>query len=227
MFANSNPVTSSQRAVHACLGAIVQRHLSFPYQRPISAIGLNQFEQLLETVGRSPRPLILDSGCGTGESTFELARQWPNHWVVGVDKSAARLSAGQRRRNGQGYENAILLRCCLVDFFQLSKKFNLNCARHYLLYPNPWPKPGHLKRRWHAHPAFPDLLSLKGTLELRCNWRIYADEFAYALECAGARGDVESFTPQTALTPFERKYAASGHLLWRCVAQLTDSNPSG
>jgi tRNA G46 methylase TrmB len=40
-------------------------------------------------------PLILDAGCGVGHSTIQLAREFPDHWVIGVDQSEDRLS----RRN--------------------------------------------------------------------------------------------------------------------------------
>jgi tRNA-dihydrouridine synthase C len=37
-------------------------------------------------------PLILDAGCGVGHSTIQLARAFPDHWVIGVDQSEDRLS---------------------------------------------------------------------------------------------------------------------------------------
>jgi tRNA (guanine-N7-)-methyltransferase len=36
--------------------------------------------------------LILDAGCGVGHSTIQLARAFPDHWVIGVDQSEDRLS---------------------------------------------------------------------------------------------------------------------------------------
>src|SRR6185295_9756492 len=90
----------------------------------------------------------------------------------------------------------------------------------YLLYPNPWPKAEHVKRRWHAHAVLADILKLGGLLELRSNWDVYADEFAQALRIAGCAAVCEAYVPLQALTPFERKYVASGHALWRCCAEL-------
>ena len=88
--------------------------------------------------------------------------------------------------------------------------------QHWLLYPNPWPKPAQLARRWHGHPVFPSLLALGGTLILRSNWRIYAEEFALAARlCGAATSAVVSFRPVDPLSPFERKYAASGHELFQ------------
>ena len=66
--------------------------------------------------------------------------------------------------------------------------------------------------------VFPLLPRLAPETELRTNWRIYAEEFARAWEILGLpRPEVERIEvdPGAALTPFERKYALSGHDLWR------------
>lgn len=62
--------------------------------------------------------------------------------------------------------NAILLRAELSDFFTLvAYESDWVVHSHYLLYPNPYPKGKHLKRRWHGHPIFPVMLSI-GTSHL-------------------------------------------------------------
>ncbi|HSH49642.1 MAG TPA: SAM-dependent methyltransferase, partial [Halomonas sp.] len=100
------------------------------------------------------------------------------------------------------------------------------------LYPNPYPKPRHLKMRWQGHPVFPAILALGGRLELRSNWRIYVEEFALALrQATGLEAEVERYRPASAcaddvdldsayLSPFEKKYHRSGQPLWRLVASL-------
>jgi len=218
MFANSRSIQSAQAAPHPRLHDTVQKHLLMPFRRAPSAAGRTAFDAV---TARLREPFILDAGCGTGASTLALARQFPHRQVLGVDKSAARLAIGQRalaRTDAPG--NVLLLQCELVDFWQLTAAAGLRCERQFLLYPNPWPKPEHLKRRWHAHPVFADLLKAGGKLELRTNWRIYADEFAQALRIAGFSAQCAPFAAQQPLTPFERKYAASGHALWRVEAVL-------
>jgi tRNA G46 methylase TrmB len=188
--------------------------LATTWRQPIRAFSQAAFsaiEHLAEA------DLILDAGCGTGQSTAELARQFPDHAVVGIDRSEARLA-----RAPELPANAVLVRADLVDFWRFARRAGWTLQRHYLLYPNPWPKPGHLQRRWHAHPVWPDLLSLGGKLELRTNFGVYAEEFARALELAGYSSHLQvlSLAPEAAISPFETKYARSGHRLFRVTANL-------
>ena len=218
MLANSREIRSAQGAPHPRLGEIVRRHLNTPYRRAPSDSGRRAFATVERRLAQAP--FILDAGCGSGAGTLALARNYPQSLVLGIDKSAARLKVGQGQiEAGRTPTNAVLLRCELVDFWQLAVAAGLCCERQFLLYPNPWPKAEHLKRRWHAHPVLPALLALGGSIELRTNWRVYAEEFAQALQIAGVSAHCAASVPQEPLTPFERKYLASGHTLWRCVAQ--------
>jgi tRNA (guanine-N7-)-methyltransferase len=218
VYATSRLVTSSQGAPHPRLAEIVARHLREPYRREPSAAGREAFATIVDRL-TADGGFILDAGCGTGASTLALARLFPDTLVIGVDKSAARLDVGERALLvGVAPRNAVLLRCDLVDFWQLAATAKLRCRAQFLLYPNPWPKPEHVMRRWHAHPVLPALLALGGTIELRTNWRLYADEFVQALRISGWSAECATLSPDAPLTPFERKYAAAGHTLWRCHA---------
>lgn len=209
---------SSQTDVHPRLDEVVRRHLGSTWRAPIHAHTRAAFESVAPTA-RTAGSVILDSGCGTGHSTAYLAGLYPRSLVVGVDKSCARLAACPELP-----ANAIVVRAELADFWRLAAAAGWSLSRHCLFYPNPWPKPGHLRRRWHAHPVFPALLALGGAFELRTNFEIYAREFARALELAGAGAPmVVSFSPDSPVSPFERKYADSGHRLYKLIINLEDS----
>lgn len=141
----------------------------------------------------------------------------PDKLVIGVDRSAGRL----RRAPARLPDNALVLRSDLVDFWRLAHGADWRLAGHYLLYPNPYPKPAQRGRRWHGHPVFPALVALGGRLELRSNWSVYAEELAGTLAAYGAGVTVErGFEPGEPISEFERKYAASGHTLYRVTADL-------
>lgn len=153
---------------------------------------------------------MLDAGCGTGSSTHALAERHPGAQVLGIDRSEHRLA-----RAPAAHSNELRVRARLEDAWRLLQLRGERPIRQYLLYPNPWPKPGHLGHRWYAHPVWPVVLALGGVLTLRSNWRIYVEECATALRLHGLHvPPVVSFSPDVALTPFERKYADSGHALY-------------
>ena len=222
MHANSPAIESLQRGPHRRLAEVVERHHRNAWRQPIAAHSQLAWAALREwLLARQDLPLILDSGCGTGASSMGLAARNPGSVVVGVDQSLQRLSRQGEVGDGllQLADNSGLLRAPLQDLWRLMLADGIRPQRHLIWYPNPWPKPQHLQRRWHAHPVFPTVLALGGALEVRSNWRIYLDEFAQALALSGW---TSAITPVDAeadpVTPFERKYRDSGHPLWRLAA---------
>lgn len=215
---SSRVVVSSQPGPHHDLARRVSRALASPLQKPIAAHTQAAFEQAAAWLATQDRPLILDAGCGVGLSTRRLAAAFPEHAVIGVDRSADRLS----RDHGALPANALLIRADLVDFWRLAQGAGWAPARHYVLYPNPHPKAAQLKMRWHGHPVLPSLLALGGRLELRTNWRLYAEEFALAVaQVTGREATVTQYAPSgDYLTPFEAKYDQSGQPLWQLTVNL-------
>lgn len=137
--------------------------------------------------GTATRAVILDSGCGTGESTIHIARRFPNIPVIGIDKSEVRLDKAGNPSQTAGEDvpaNTFWIRAELLDFWRLAldrvKTGEWTMPYHAVYYPNPWPKQSEATRRFHMHPIFPTLLALGQTTELRTNWEIYAREFAEA-----------------------------------------------
>ncbi len=215
---NSRGITSNQTGPHNKLVEVVQRHLQHQSQKPFSEHTLEAFEAAQGWLNGFNGDLILDSCCGVGESTANLAKLFPQARIIGIDKSA--LRTGKHEHYDQGTENHLVLRADVIDFWRLAKQAGWKPVRHYLLYPNPYPKSAHLQRRWHASPSFADIVGLGGRIEVRSNWRIYIEEFAQALQVVGYTCQAESYQADTPMTPFERKYWNSGQQSWRVVTQL-------
>jgi len=121
--------------------------------------------------------------------------------------------------NNNNNNNVLLLRAELSDFWKccLSSpqwKNHVEIHKHYLLYPNPYPKKKRLGNRFYAHPAFPLLMMAtlmrgeggggndggieedgekKTSLVVRSNWKGYLQEFKAAVEvwsrCGGSFDD--------------------------------------
>lgn len=218
MFGNSRRVTSDQTDISPRLPI----NLRNGYRKPFAAGAQQTFAALDRHRLRHAGPVCLDAGCGTGESTVMLAQRHPEALVVGIDRSAHRLA---RRGIGSGpvfFEgNAVWVQMDVVDFWRLAAGAGWRCSHHYFLYPNPWPKHKHLKKRWYAHPTFASVLALSGQLEVRSNWEIYIREFAH---CVAQRCDstpvIDTLRVEQPLSPFEAKYAASQHRLLRLQVRL-------
>ncbi|MBR4917009.1 MAG: hypothetical protein IKZ45_08035 [Fibrobacter sp.] len=240
-------VTTNQEGIFENLEKVVRKYALSSYLRPIADHTREAFAQAVAFVEKfysSAEPsvgngtaykVILDSGCGTGESTVNIALAHPGIPVIGIDKSVARLS---KAGSSTTPPNAFHIRAELLDFWRLALD-EVTAGRwqipyHALYYPNPWPKQSEATRRFHLHPIFPTFLQLGETIELRTNWEIYAREFAMAAGVSsggdndGGRDDdagnktpraisCEAFQPEQPITAFERKYNEARQQLWRVV----------
>ena len=210
-------VTTNQTDIYKNLEQVVRKYATTRFLRPIADHTREAFESAKEFVrkfyasensatsvpasasagspsnaeGSLPASycVILDSGCGTGESTLHLARKFPGVPVIGIDKSAMRLNkAGNiHQLEAAGTDqpaNAFWVRAELLDFWKLAleevQAGRWQVLHHAVYYPNPWPKESEATRRFHLHPIFPTLMALGDITELRTNWEIYAREFAEA-----------------------------------------------
>jgi len=220
MSGNSRFISSAQSGPHSDLPDLLRRHLAHPFRKPLADYNREAFAAALAVrdAWNPQAPLIVDAGCGVGWSTLRIAADFPDHFVFGVDQSVDRINRGKPLPLPA---NATLVRADLVDFWRLLAADGIRLARHYNLYPNPWPKIGHLARRWHGHAVFPVWRELGGIVECRSNWDIYIEEMALALSLlSGEPVLAEAYATDDPMTPFEKKYLASGHGLWRCWVDL-------
>lgn len=214
--ANSSPVQSAQTEVHPRLFEVLERHLGHADQTPIADFSRAIWPQVHAFLSSRPS-FVLDLGCGTGYSTAQLALKHPLCAVLGVDRSVVRLT---KQQSAVVPDNALCVRMDQFDLLRLLAGAAIQAEITYLLYPNPSPKAEHLKRRWHAHAILPTLLAQSKALELRTNWSVYAQEFAAALRFCQWQTTLENIAADApAISLFEAKYRASGHALFRVIAQ--------
>eukprot|EP00980_Cylindrotheca_fusiformis_P021710 scaffold8535_cov132-Cylindrotheca_fusiformis.AAC.18 len=215
LFSSSAPATSTQYTIEEegvdpdVLKKTIRKHCQhldrFLEAKPVATHTQEAFSALQEALSsRIPAesPIILDSGCGTGKSTEILGKIYPNHTIVGVDRSLVRLTKSGLTKSGLYHReeeeeepsplvtreggNVFLVRAELTDFWRLwlqsSSSSSLQLPeKHFVLYPNPYPKKRRFQNRWYAHPAFPLLLQMQSQeLIVRSNWKAYLEDFAAA-----------------------------------------------
>lgn len=209
---NSRSIVSNQTGVHDDLEKVVNKHLTSEFKKPYAEFSLQLFAELEQQVNdfmsQGGKGVILDSCCGIGESSYHHAKANPEYLVIGVDKSEHRLDKHEFHHDK--LTNLILARGDLNDLWRLIAKADWPITEHFILYPNPWPKSKHLQRRWHGAPVFSALPAIGNKLIVRSNWPIYIDEFQQALKIAGVDSEKVEYRGTEAITPFERKYWASG-----------------
>ena len=226
MKSTSRNIASNQEGIHEDLEKIVRRHLDHEFKKPVAEHNAKAYAKAIAQVNRAA--LIFDSGCGNGNSTLALAKQFPEAYIIGIDKSACRI--GKQATTSISASDTMLIcgnnycivRADLLDFWRLASNDNIKLLRHFILYPNPWPKKHHFQRRWHGSPVYRQILSLGGALELRSNWPIYLQEFAAALALSGYHCEPHKLDidPARPISDFESKYHDSGHTLWQLKVNL-------
>ncbi len=216
---DSKAIVTNQPGIHEKLTEIVAKHIEHPSQKPIQAHTQQAFDEMDVIVKSFSGPVILDSCCGVGQSTRLLAQQNPNALVIGVDKSAHRITRNVdevKRNDGEGIvDNYHLVRADLNDFYRLVVAAEWSVSKHYILYPNPWPKAKHVQRRWHGSAVFPQIIAVGSEIILRSNWQLYLQEFQVAAAISGFLGSITKVSDEQPLTPFEAKYQASGQICWQ------------
>lgn len=222
---DSKAIITNQTGIHEKLNEVVAKHLSHPFKKPYQQHTQQAFKEMDTLVqaflqANPTGEIILDACCGVGQSSRILALQNPQALVIGVDKSAHRINRkveGFSEENGYNAQNYHLVRADLNDFYRLVKAANWPVSKHYILYPNPWPKSKHLQRRWHGSAVFPQMINIGDTLILRSNWRLYLEEFQQAAKQMALHGELSqvNVAVEQALTPFEAKYQASDQICWQ------------
>ncbi len=216
---SSQPVSSQQAFASRKVRQVLSRYSS-EYQRPIPSHTAIAFQAAHAAFQRSGKDsCILDAGCGTGVSTELLAVRYPDSFIIGVDKSAKRLERGANARqilptkSMDHTPHFIHVRGELMGFLQLAYEHGLLFKMIFFLYPNPWPKKNHLKRRVHLWPVAPLLPRITEAIECRTNWGTFAIEFARAMQVLGFETlhVQRNFSTESPITLFEKKYLASNH----------------
>lgn len=224
MKKDSNPVISNQTGVHENIDSLVERYNKTSFKKPFSQASLKSFEEIKSKVNQRPNNnIVLDMGCGVGESSFHLSSEFPDSLVVGIDKSIDRLQRNNDFKK-DAPANMLLVRADLIDMWRLffDHKELFNIKKQLILYPNPYPKKKHLKLRWYGQPIFKYILGLGCTIELRSNWEQYLKDFLFTTQLflPKVESKVECFVPKNIMTPFERKFLNSSQELYRLILEV-------
>lgn len=163
----------------------------------------------------------MEIGFGRGDTLVTMAKMHPEHDYLGVDVHRPGIGHLLMEIKAAQLTNVRVLCADVVDVLQ----YNLlpHCLDTvYLLFPDPWPKKRHHKRRL-VQPDFILMLAQRiksgGCLHLATDWQNYAEQMLEVLEAAPeftncVNGGVAPRPPERPLTRFEQRGRQLGHGVW-------------
>ena len=164
---------------------------------------------------------VLEIGPGTGDVLAAMAAARPERDHLGIEVYRPGLGSLLRRLESAGLDNVRLF--CADAVLVLDRLPAASLDEVYLLFPDPWPKRAHHKRRI-VQPDFVARIARclvpGGRFHLATDWRDYARHMRSVLEAApGFVNDVAPghFAERPADRPvsrFERRGLRLGHEVW-------------
>ncbi len=201
------------------------------YERLMPRYGIAYRAERLapETVFGRHAPVVLEIGCGMGETTVAIATATPATDFIGVEVYPAGVGALLRRIEEAAIDN---LRVIEHDAVEVVRDMiaPASLAGVHIFFPDPWPKKRHHKRRL-VQSGFIALLASRiapgGYLHCATDWAPYAiqmlevlaaepllDNTAGPVKVAESIEDCTGFAPRPdhrPLTKFEQRGLRLGH----------------
>jgi len=180
---------------------------------------------------RAPR--VVEIGFGNGDHLAALAAAHPERDYLGIEvhrPGVGRLLMGIEQR---GLTNVRIV--CHDAVAVLEQQIALNCLDEVLiLFPDPWPKKRHHKRRLIQSEfvaVLADRLQGDGVVRLATDWEPYALQMLEVLDAATPLRNMAQdgrFMPrpaERARTRFELRGERLGHAVWDLAYRAKDPQP--
>jgi tRNA (guanine-N7-)-methyltransferase len=174
----------------------------------------------LDTLFGRSAPRVVEIGFGNGESLAALATAWPDHDFIGIEVHRPGVGHLLNLIADNGLTNLRLVNGDAVEFIQ-HHIGDGTLDRILLLFPDPWPKTRHHKRR-QVQPVWADLMRQKlkigGLIHLATDWEAYAGQMVEVMSATTGllnRGSPFISRPDYRLTTrFEQRGLHLGHEVW-------------
>ncbi|MEO8440308.1 MAG: tRNA (guanosine(46)-N7)-methyltransferase TrmB [Spartobacteria bacterium] len=184
----------------------------------------NYFAPLdLTTVFPHPGPLELDIGCGDGAFIAAQAERFPERNFLGLEKLGGRVLRASKKASRLGLRNVRVLRIESSYAVQyLLPPGSVDTV--HLLFPDPWPKKKHRRRRI-VTPEF--LASVHRLLVPKGRFRVATDQKDYfgairELIAGSGFGEVAPAESETfPVTTFEKHFVREGVPIYRLELRKT------
>ncbi len=95
---------------------------------------------------RSGEPWVLEIGCGHGHFLTDYAAANRQQFCIGIDLISRRVEKSGRKRERQGLDNLEFHKAEVEEFLEALPD-EQQFRDVFMLYPDPWPKKRHFRRR--------------------------------------------------------------------------------
>ena len=170
-------------------------------------------------------PLWVEIGFGSGDTLLSLAERFSEYNFLGIEVHAPGVGHLLNGIEQQQLSNLRVIRHDAVEVLETMLPPE-SIDRALVLFPDPWPKKRHHKRRL-VNPPFINLLASRlkvgGVLHCATDWQEYADEMLEQLEscnCLLNQSPDKGFSEQPdyrQLTRFEKRGMRLGHEVFDLV----------
>lgn len=180
----------------------------------------NYFQVLdLQSVFPRCAPLEVDLGCGDGSFLVALAEQNPQRNFIGIERLLGRVRSACRKIARENLNNARVIR--IETSYAVAHLFSPNSVSvFYLLFPDPWPKRRHQRRRIVTEEF---LQAIRRALSPDGSFIIATDEREYFEEIRRQSEKMSGFPAQPIghsmlpVTTFEKHFLERGLEIHRLV----------
>jgi tRNA (guanine-N7-)-methyltransferase len=186
----------------------------------------NYFAPLdLETIYGRSGPIEVDLGCGDGSFLVKMAEANPARDFLGIERLVGRVRSARRKIMQRELTNARVLR--VESSYAVQRMLPADSvALFHLMFPDPWPKRRHWRRRVVTEDFF---ASIHRALAPHGLLRIATDQTDYFREIERLAGQSTQFVissdpePQRAPSTFEKRFSESEiyRLVLRKVSDVT------
>lgn len=188
-------------------------------------IRLSQFEKQLSwpEVFGNDNPVACEIGSGKGRFLINSAADNPGTNYLGIERAVKYHRLIRQRAERRGLVNVRLLNTDAAYFIRTYVP-PLSVQHYYILFPDPWPKKRHRKRRLVSAAFLEDLLPTLapgGCIHYKTDFQDYFEQMT---GLSRARSELlelhcqtilpEQADPEAADTSFERKYLIQGRTIY-------------
>ena len=166
--------------------------------------------------------VVIEIGFGDGTVLIESALKNPNKNFIGIEVYDSGLGQCLNEINKHKIKNIRLIYGDAVEVFEqfITKK---SVEKINILFPDPWPKKRHRKRRL-INKRFLALLSKslinKGIINISTDWEDYAQQIELTLKESNQFKEIKSES-RNLKTKFEKRGIKLGHKIFNYSYQLT------